>query len=317
MKKYLYKFIAFIIIQLLIVLVVHIVFSNSQLGRAQYLAASIDKRQLLSNPQEERIVLIGGSNLALGINSHLLKKVLGRNPINMGLSALMGHRFMTAVVEPYLKKGDVVVLSFEYEIFGMKMLNDLPTVIFAYNPNLILHLYSWEELKFVLDGFFPHLGRMIRLVSAEILNGKEAISHLGIYRRNGFNQYGDFVAHWKVDQPEKIRNGWPIYDEKRMDSIVDRINEFNDVCKKKGALLFYSYPAYPISHASKKPIGEAICQICIRLEKGITIPLLNQFEESLYDDELFYDSCYHLNEKGADRRTKDLANSLKVAIKKP
>jgi hypothetical protein len=314
MDNFLKKLLFFISLQLLIVFVVHLLFWNSPLGNAQYLSASIDKRHLLSNPQEKRLIVIGGSNVALGIDSRMLQTILGRNPVNIGLSALVGPRYMTAMAAPHLRRGDVVILSLEYEMFGMKMLNDLSTVIFAYNPTTIQYLSSLEELKYVLDGCFSYLGRVVRLLSQEFLNGKEAMNHLGIYQRAGFNQYGDFIAHWKAGKPEIIRNGWPIFDDNRLNLVIDLINEFHDVCKNKGVVLLYLYPPYPASHADKNPIGEALHKIRMRLEQGITVPLLQRFEESLYEDAYFYDSCYHLNHRGTVKRTQDLAHFLEVAL---
>ena len=52
-----------------------------------YLMANRDKLHVLSATISPKVVLVGGSNLAFGIDSELISKSLGMPVVNMGLHA--------------------------------------------------------------------------------------------------------------------------------------------------------------------------------------------------------------------------------------
>src|SRR5688572_5311242 len=70
-----------------------------------HLFSSIDKDLLLKNAQPPRIILVGGSNLSMSLNSQLLKDSLGLNPVNTGLSASIGLLYMLDHTLRYVKAG--------------------------------------------------------------------------------------------------------------------------------------------------------------------------------------------------------------------
>src|SRR5262245_52969609 len=84
----------------------------------EYLAVTVDKEQRLRSADGPRIVFVGGSNLAFGLRSERVRRALRRNPVNMGLYANFGLPFMFREAQAGLRKGDVVVLSLEYDYFG-------------------------------------------------------------------------------------------------------------------------------------------------------------------------------------------------------
>src|SRR5690606_26128837 len=62
-----------------------------------------------------RVVLVGGSNLAFGIDSKAIEAAVGCPVVNMGMNGYFGVRFMLEEVAPRLRAGDVVVLAFEWD----------------------------------------------------------------------------------------------------------------------------------------------------------------------------------------------------------
>ena len=297
-------------IQVFILSAIYVSVANSPIVREQYLAGTIYKHQLIKTIKEPRIVFIGGSNMALSINSERIEKQLQRNCVNMGLSALLGARFMLADVWPFLRERDVIVISLEYEIFGMPMLDDLPKVLFLYRPLSVKHITSWEEFKYLSDNFFLFWSNLFKVLGNDLIQKKDTINTLGIYRRSGFNDYGDFTNHWRDNSETTIRPGRSVFDPVRIDSVVNDLNYFYQKCRKKGVRVFYCYPSYPKSHAKEADNQKALSQICNRIEERLKIPMLIHYEKSLYDDELFYDSCYHMNHSGVIKKSNDLAGFL-------
>ena len=117
-----------------------------------YLASSIDKHALLERAGSPRLILVGGSNVAFGFDSQLLEQRLGLNPVNMGLHASVGMRFMLQEVQPYLRPGDVVVVSPEYEQFATYSVNNGLTLlrVLEHHPRG-MELFSVDWLPTLLD----------------------------------------------------------------------------------------------------------------------------------------------------------------------
>src|SRR5678816_2773153 len=68
-----------------------------------YLAAVLEKDRLIRNTPSPKIILVGGSNLAFGIDSKAIEDSLGLHVVNMGLYAKLGLKYMLAQVRPYIK----------------------------------------------------------------------------------------------------------------------------------------------------------------------------------------------------------------------
>ena len=68
------------------VLVLYRRYAALTLHETGYLAASVDKHHLLVHQPSPRIVFVGGSNLAFGLDSGAIERSLGYHPVNMGLN---------------------------------------------------------------------------------------------------------------------------------------------------------------------------------------------------------------------------------------
>ena len=82
-----------------------------------YMAELRDKQKLLKNTPGPKLVLVGGSNLAFGVDSEKIEQQTGMRVVNMGLHGGVGLPYMLSLALPELKSGDVVVVSPEYELF--------------------------------------------------------------------------------------------------------------------------------------------------------------------------------------------------------
>jgi hypothetical protein len=82
-------------------------------GPDRYVCAARDKSRRLQNTPGRKLILIGGSNLAFSLDSQILADRYGITPVNMGLHAGLGPRFMTGQVVGHVKDGDVVIVAME------------------------------------------------------------------------------------------------------------------------------------------------------------------------------------------------------------
>src|ERR1043165_5420686 len=75
-------------------------------AKTSMLFEQLKKDSLLQHVPSPRLVMIGGSNLSMSLDSQQLKDSLKMNPVNLGLHAAIGLVFMLDHTEPYIKKGD-------------------------------------------------------------------------------------------------------------------------------------------------------------------------------------------------------------------
>ncbi|MBW4538645.1 MAG: hypothetical protein KME43_05795 [Myxacorys chilensis ATA2-1-KO14] len=274
-----------------------------------FMAASIDKQAELKQPQSRpRLVLVGGSSVAYGYSSPLLKDHLQYEPVNMGLHAGLGAEFMLREVEPGLKSGDIVVISLEYENFigfppGAK---DVYDVIEA----------DWRNVQFLPLSYLPSLmdeglvflGGVFRRSVASATGDLERKPY---YQRNSFNNYGDVTGHYGLPQvTEKIASEGKTFnfDPQDVQYVIRSLNEFNQRAKARNIRVFYSY-----APLMKKVLTENQTQIenvAQTLSKSLEFPILDRPEDVAYLDSAYFDSRYHLNQDAARQRTIALIDRL-------
>lgn len=202
MRRFLINVACFGCVQLLIL--VALLYDISRRSN-EYLAASIDKERSLRTAPGRRIVFVGGSNLAFGIDSLAIGRRLGLSPVNMGLHAGLGLQFMFRETRTGLRPGDLVVLSLEYEHFSKFRLSDHHRVLwqelFANNVSSLCYA-SWQNSWIgLLDnpngfGFFRKVARLWYGSKLDAANA---------YRRELFNQVGDLTFP-RLHNPRLVPN---------------------------------------------------------------------------------------------------------------
>src|SRR4026209_2444686 len=117
MKNFLLQLSVFLLIQANLWFAMVITYCHYSLSGLEYQAVTIDKHNLLDKQLSPRIIFVGGSNVAQGIDSNAVQQSLGLNPVNMGLDAGLGLDFMLNEVKDSVRTGDVIVIAPEYEHF--------------------------------------------------------------------------------------------------------------------------------------------------------------------------------------------------------
>jgi hypothetical protein len=79
--------------------------------------AEIQKDSLLRNVPAPRMIFVGGSSVAMGLNGRILKDSLHINPINTALDFGLGLQYMLKHTLPLVKGSDIVILMPEYQHF--------------------------------------------------------------------------------------------------------------------------------------------------------------------------------------------------------
>ena len=288
-------------------------------NETRYFAAKIDKHNLLVQQPSPRIVFVGGSNLAFGLDSSEIERLLGYHPVNMGLHLGLGLDFMLQEVEPFLKYGDIVLISPEYENFADLYSGDVGTLFtqMEIQPDSIQFL-TLGNLTLLLDQGFVIIGTIVqRSISfgVSVLKGevqRQPQAPQGPYRRSAFNQFGDVIAHRNLAPKDFRVDKYKPSTPASIARIITRLNTFNNHCQYKGVLVFYSYP--PLFQGQMRANANMMHEIAFNLSQRLNFPLLDTPEEMSFPLDYFFDGPYHLNAFGTHIRTWHLIEKLREKL---
>ena len=77
-----------------------------------YQAALIDKNERLCSIDEAKIVLVGNSNWAFGVDSEMLQEAMHMPVVNMGMHGGIGNPFNEQAAVQNIHEGDIVIISY-------------------------------------------------------------------------------------------------------------------------------------------------------------------------------------------------------------
>jgi hypothetical protein len=280
-----------------------------------YLAVVSRKVELIERVPAPRIVFVGGSNLAFGLDSRKVEEQFGRRVVNMGMGFNMGLRFMLDLVEPRLGAGDLVVLVPEYNLFYGLLDGDerLIDVLELY-PDGYQYIHSKRQMLNLVENLPEHARfKLTRILQTM---GRPAPEDC-VYCPRAFNEYGDNVAHLglppkDVAKLEFLRNTSRGVDHEA----IAVVNAFAKKAEKRGARVVMLFPCVPRPHFEQR--RAAIEALDAALRKDLQVPLLSTPEDHVYPLEHFYDWVYHLNREGRDLRTAKVIEQIRpVAGKQP
>lgn len=307
MKVFIIKAIVFSFIVLSIFALVVSRHRHSLDVRNDYMASIIDRHGRLEQAGNNRLLLVGGSNLTFGINSETMQEQMGLNVVNLGMHAGLGGVFILSEASSVVKAGDTVVVCLEYDIFGGDRQIDLiEHTQLIYPPAKAYYSFSLKE-QFLL--YYKHFKKVTSFDDVGSGTSQQ-------YSRQVFNVYGDVVI--RVD---KMNNTLKLSDANKMDvvvldsSIVQAFHDLSARCDTVGARLYLAYPVYPKSlyQRDKSVIGDVESQIRSKLD---FIPTISDPDAFVMDDSYFHDTGYHLNETGRKLRTAILIDKLKDALRR-
>lgn len=273
-------------------------------NKSSYVAASLDKEHQLMSVKSPRIVLVGGSNLALGINCQSLSKNIHSPVVNMGLHAGLGLDFILNESLMGIRSGDTVILSIEHYLGSgnkklMAQLADVnPKAIALMNLSLsdrVRILVS--QLQLCISGTFYKA----------IKRDKDPI-----YYREAFNSFGDLTTHYGQAKPSSIGGDIKFSNTDYTDGIA-AINNFIDSAREKGALVYFVFPVFPESSYRKNL--NSLSRLYAEYKNSLKCPILGNIRSSVIEDRYFYDTVYHLDSSGIQKRTQIMLNLLKKEMR--
>ncbi len=308
--RFILRLIAFGAIVLLLCLGVFYGIPNNQKA---YLAALQDKQSRLDSLQqsnEPKMVLIGGSNVAFGINSRSLEEAFGMPVVNMALHAGLRYEFMIKQVMDYPKPGDVYLIFPEFSQFYEPL--SIGTPILYQSLEVFPQGYEYCNQDGLIGPIKLRANAFIEIIQLKVkrsLGKVLGMSEKNAYQRSVFDHYGDIwtpmtlQSRYKQDDKhmDKDRGYLP------SDDFIRLSNEFAERARESGATVLMLFPAI----AEAKWDAEVAAQTRDYLNIELKIPLVNDPADYVYDNGLFFDTKYHTTQEGRERRTQQTIEDLR------
>jgi len=254
-----------------------------------------------------RVVVIGGSSVAFGIDSKLMEQELGMPCVNFGLYAAFGLKPMLDLSLRELHRGDIVVIAPETTSQMYSSYCGYDYLLQAFEGRIDLLLGLGAE-------YYPGLASKIPgyVRDAKKLRSMGGASGAGVYSLTSFDEYGDIV----YSRPENIMGKGYVEDnppELREEIVtadfLGMINDYVHAARNRGAKVYFSF--CPVNALALGDIDEAEQAAFVQaLHDGLDCPVLSPLSDHVMDAGFFYDSNYHLNDIGARYNTLLLVSDL-------
>ncbi len=266
-------------------------------------ASLLDKHKLLVTTPSPRLIFIGGSGIALGLDSALIEEQIGLPVINMGVNAGFGLHYMLKEVEPMLRQGDIVLVVPEYEHFYGTLLEGDQNLLWALRIRpASIRQTTWQQLLQLV----PEIPSFMQQRVQEILHRQTD----PIYNRNAFNEHGDFVNHLQL--PAQAISLYAIGDQAEINrNALAELAQFSNTAKARGATVRLVYPAIAESFWHYQRNAAKIEQLHELIQREQIIEEASLPSDFLLPEALFFDTVYHLSESGRRLRSERIAALLK------
>ena len=271
-----------------------------------YQSAIQKKYEKLKNIEGPKIVIIGGSNAAFGIDVPLMEQETGYPVANMGMHAGFGKLFMTEVAKDHIGEGDIVILAYEYRVNSedFEELGDVDLIMTGIDNKLEMYrAIPLKSMPLIIGNVLPYLRHKVH----------KDYTETGIYSSSSFDEQGHMILKREkvimtYNNPEGSVQG------RRMSAPDDKqeyLKNFREFVEERGASVYFSAPV--LLDQAYVGTAEQLHTYTSELVAATGIPSISNPEDYLFPLEDMFDTVYHCNDKGERRRTELLINDLRAA----
>lgn len=285
-----------------------------------YAKASVLKHEKLATDKGKKIVLVGGSNLAYGVDSTVLKEVTHCPVVNMGMNGYFGVRYMLEEVKPDLHAGDIVIIAWEYDSF-YKSVNGSSTdllMVTKANPDALRFLTPGQTLGIL--GRYPYVAqqKVLRLIGegfdgvTELLGAeKHDDDPTGIKQVESYASFtpdGDLVGHLNRTWEGDLEDGLDMTALPMDQGILPMMKSFIDEMDARGVKVMVSWsPLIDYFYEEHKAEVDRLS------DQMMAIPefrIARPARDYVFPASQHFDTVFHLNAEGRPIRSRMLADDL-------
>jgi len=290
----------------LIIIVIGLLLPNNNPNRS--IDYSIKKKHmLLDSIKSSKIILSGGSNVLFGYDSKLIADSLKTPTVNHAIHAGYGLKYILDDLEPFINKGDIIILSPEYSHYLDNNYLGSEPLLFSLtaepkNIRLLSIRQTLHVMPFVTKFSYDRMKSFIyNLTNKPDLNS----NNIDIYGEFAINKNGDNNQHWALNKmPFEVYE----FNGDFNDIIIPFLENFKKNIENKGTTL---YVAYPSLCQSSYQLNKSIIELIDNKLKKSELNVLGKPDDFVQNDSLFFDTPYHLNGVGVKKRSSQLITFLK------
>ena len=306
------KMISFILFLVLLLPAILLCYGSSlpEYYGSSYYAQLPELYQKLKDTEGKKLIIVGGSNVAFGVDSAQLEATLREcgfdyTVCNFGLYAAVGTSAMLELSRDFIREGDVVVLAIEptSETFSTYFGATAMLKCAESNPEMLLHLNERQQSN-VVGNYLAYLQERAEIQRTGILPQGD-----GVYAKASFDDNGDMIF-------DRAGNTLPLgYDSatpidlgniRFEPAFVEQVNGYIARAEQRGAQVFMSFS--PMNRGAVANISEdTVYRFFLDLQEQFHCQLISDPYDYILDSGWFYDSNFHLNTPGMAIRTHQLA----------
>lgn len=271
-----------------------------------------DKCDALDEAESPRLILVGGSAAAFGVDSALLAEYLPEyTPVNFGLYAALGTTVMLELSEDSVRERDIVIVLPEQQEQTLSCYFNAETLWQGLDGrfDLLARLDSshWGQLFGTLPAF---AGRKF----SAWLSGTP-YEGTGVYARSSFNEYGEIsrglcpnnVMPGMWDSSTPIRLEEDVLDAE----FVSVLNDYADTLTARGATVWYHFSPMNALAVTEESDPDGYYDY---LQSNLHCTVIGNPKQCILDAEWFYDTNFHLNDSGKTVFTRLLIRDIKAML---
>ncbi len=275
-----------------------------------YYAVLARMHERLAGAQGKKLVIVGGSNVAFGLDGALLEELLAQKgfPYTVcpfGLYAAVGTSAMLDLSRDALGEGDLVVLAIEptsetmSDYFGAGAFWKCAEE----DPELLLELDRSRQGA-MFGNYIPYLQERLAIEASGQLPEAQ-----GVYAAASFDERCD-LRYWRPGNVMALGYDTAtvvdLQNVRISPAFAAQVNNYCASARQRGAQVVLSFS--PVNRSAlKSQDASGFFEHC---NESFACPVISDPEQCILDSGWFYDSNFHLNSAGAQLRTAMLAQDL-------
>ncbi len=275
----------------------------------------------LKETEGKKIVMIGTSNIAFGIDSALIEEELSRcgtdyTVCNFGLYGAIGTKAMLDLALGEIGAGDLVIFAPEFHAQSLSTYFSGREMWRCVDVDAsLLKGIKTENVEAMIGCFSGYVQEKY----AYFISGEDA-EPSGVYAKSSFD--GDCVMRAEDREYNVMKGRYdannPIYLDTSLftTDFLAYINDYSEAVSRKGAAMYFSFPPMNklgISDYSEERVGK----LYDFLAQKLSFEIISDPYDYMMDAEWFYDSNFHLNASGMTVRSvrllEDIKNLLRIS----
>jgi hypothetical protein len=276
------------------------------------------KAQLAARRDGPRLLVLSGSSGRYGINCGILETRTGMPCTNLAVHAGLRLRYTINYAEHIARAGDVLLIAFEYQVYGEDGEYDpiMVDYVMAHDPAYLRTLSPLALARFALsvDGARLVQGLTSRVVPP-LAAAETAAENAAADTANPFSLDGDelhnHAAERTPDMIATVAQTVPIHtllaDGAPTGYARATLASLAAWCRAHGVTLWATYPATERFAAYNAPVARATLARVNAMYAALGVPVLERPDDLLWPANAFFNTAYHPTTEAAAIRSRALA----------